>query len=133
MQEDYFIRQLKNVSKVLAIILGLSDKGKLEEAIEISEQALKSEFGLADDFSVEEIKIQLASDKLYLDDLKQLLAIVMLRANLFTEKNKDLASAEFSKALEIITLFQDKSMTFDFSILQKKAEILENLHKTNKL
>lgn len=133
MQEDYFIRQLKDVSKVLAIILGLSDKGKLEEAIEISEQALKSEFGLADDFSVEEIKTQLASKNLYLDDLKQLLAIVMLRANLFTEKNKDLASAEFSKALEIITLFQDKSMTFDFSILQKKAEILENLHKTNKL
>ncbi len=131
MQEDYFIRQLKEVSKVLAIILGLSDKGEIEEAIKISEKGLKSEFGFSSDFTFDDLKTQLASGKLQLNDLSQILDLVMVRAKLFTEQSKELAIAEYDKSLQIITFIEDKTSTFDFSILQKKSEIISNQNKLN--
>ncbi len=53
MQEDYIIRIIKDVAKVLAIALDLFKNDKPDEALALADETLKKTFGLATDFDLQ--------------------------------------------------------------------------------
>jgi hypothetical protein len=131
MQEDYLIRKLKDASGVLAIMLGLAKKGAFEEAILISQQSLIKDFGLSEDFTIDDIEKLLALNTLNVADLKQLLVLVIERGKLLGNYSQENATNEFHLGLDIIELIQDKTTSFDLSILQSKTEIMACLAATS--
>lgn len=62
MQEDYIIRLIKDVAKVLAIALDLFKNDKPEEALALTDQTLQKTFGLEADFSITVVE-QLLAEK----------------------------------------------------------------------
>jgi hypothetical protein len=123
MQEDYIIRQLKDISKVLAIIIGFYDNGKIEEALKMSEHLLETDFGLSINFTKDEILAKFKLGDLSMNDLKQLLNLIITRSNLLEEQSIAKAIIELDKGLEIIALIQDNSNVFDLNLSQKKVAI----------
>jgi hypothetical protein len=131
MQEDYLIRKLKDASRVLAIMLGLAKKGAFEEAILISQQSLITDFGLSEDFTIEDLEKQLALNTINIADLKQLLAIVIERGKLLGNYSQENAIKEFHLGLDIIELIEENTTSFDLSISQDKAKIIRFLNTLN--
>jgi hypothetical protein len=123
MQEDYFIKQLKDVSKVLAVMLGLAKKGDIKEAIELSVQTLKVQFNLLENFSFEELNQLFLDKKLSVEDLRQLLSLMIERGNLLTSKSPEAAASEFHKCLIIMGLIEKYATTYDLNLVQIKREI----------
>jgi hypothetical protein len=123
MQEDYLLKQLKDVSKVLAVMLGLAKKGDVREALELSVQTLKVQFNLLENFSFEDLNQLFLDKKLSVEDLKQLLSLMLERGNLLTSKSPEAAASEYHKCLIIIKLIEKHATTYDLSLVQKKREI----------
>jgi hypothetical protein len=123
MQEDYLLKQLKDVSKVLALMLGLAKKGDVKEAIELSVQTLKVQFNLLDNFSFEELNQLFLDKKLSVEDLKQLLSLMMERGNLFATKSPEAAASEYHKCLIIMELIEKYATTYDLNLVQIKRGI----------
>ena len=80
MQHDYIKRQIKDFTKVLAYLLGLAQKGELAEvAVEI-DGILQTDLGLRPDFRTVELLELYESGKLDYKGVKQLVALLKLRA-----------------------------------------------------
>jgi hypothetical protein len=123
MQEDYLLKQLKDVSKVLAVMLGLAKKGDVKEALELSVQTLKVQFNLLENFSLEELNQLFLDKKLSVEDLKQLLYLMLERGNLLTSKSPEAAASEYHKCLIIIELIEKYATTYDLNLVQIKREL----------
>ena len=127
MQEDYLIKQLKDVSKVLAVMLGLAKKGDVKEALELSVQTLKVQFNLLENFSENDIAELLENKKLSVEDLKQLLDLMMERANLLATNSPEAAASEYHKCLIVMGLIEKNATTYDLNLVYKKREIKTNI------
>ena len=127
MQEDYLIKQLKDVSKVLAVMLGLAKKGDVKEALELSVQTLKVQFDLLENFSENDIAELLENKKLSVEDLKQLLDLMMERANLLATNSPEAAASEYHKCLIVMGLIEKNATTYDLNLVYKKREIKTNI------
>ena len=123
MQEDYLIKQLKDISKVLAVMLGLAKKGDVKEALELSVQTLKVPFNLLENFSENDIIELLENKKLSVDDLNPLLDLMMERGNLLTSNSPDAAKVEYHKCLIIIGLIEKNATNYELNLVYKKREI----------
>lgn len=123
MQQDYLLKQLKDVSKVLAVMLGLAKKGCVREALELSVQTLKVQFNLLENFSIEELNTLLEYKKLSVDDLKPLLDLMMERGNLLASKSTEVAESEYYKCLIVMGLIEKYATTYDLNLVYKKREI----------
>jgi hypothetical protein len=123
MQEDYLLKQLKDVSKVLAVMLGLAKKGDVKEALELSVQTLKVQFNLLENFSFEDLNKLFLDKKLSVEDLKQLLSLMLERGNLLTAKSPEAAATEYHKCLIIIELIEKNDTTYDLNLVQIKRGI----------
>jgi hypothetical protein len=123
MQEDYLLKQLKDVSKVLAVMLGLAKKGDVKEAIELSVQTLKVQFNLLENFSFEDLNQLFLDKKLSVEDLRQLLSLMLERGNLLTSKSPEAAVSEFHKCLIIMELIEKNATTYDLNLVQIRREI----------
>ena len=123
MQEDYLLKQLKDVSKVLAALLGLAKKGDVKEALELSVQTLKVQFNLLENFSENDIVELLENKKLSVEDLKQLLDLMVERGNLLASKSTEVAAQEYHKCLIIIGLIEHNATTYDLNLIRKKKEL----------
>jgi hypothetical protein len=130
MQEDYLLKQLKDVSKVLVVMLGLAKKGDVKEALELSVQTLKVQFNLLENFSIDELNELLENKKLSVDDLKQLLSLMMERGNLLTLKSPEAAALEYHKCLIIIELIEKHATTYDLNLGYKKRELETKLKQS---
>jgi hypothetical protein len=60
MERDYILRHAKDVSKTLALLLGLMKKGTFSEAVEMIQQT----FGLKEDFEINDLLEMLAQKQL---------------------------------------------------------------------
>jgi hypothetical protein len=123
MQEDHLIKQLKDVSKVLAVMLGLAKKGDVKEALELSVQTLKVQFNLLENFSENDIIELLENKKLSVDDLKQLLDLMLERGNLLASESPEAAASEYHKCLIIIELIEKYATIYDLNLVQIKRGI----------
>lgn len=123
MQQDYLIKQLKDVAKVLAVMLGLAKKGDVKEAIELSVQTLKVQFNLLENFSENDIIELLENKKLSVDDLKPLLNLIKERGNLLAINSPEAAATEYHKCLIIIELIEKNATAYDLNLVYKKREI----------
>jgi hypothetical protein len=123
MQEDYLLKQLKDVSKVLAVMLGLAKKGDVKEAIELSVQTLKVQFNVSENFSFEDINQLFLDKKLSVEDLKQLLYLMMERGDLLELKSPEAAASEYHKCLIIMELIEKNATTYDLNLVQIRREI----------
>jgi hypothetical protein len=123
MQEDHLIKQLKDVSKVLAVMLGLAKKGDVKEALELSVQTLKVQFNLLENFSENDIIELLENKKLSVDDLKQLLSLMLERGNLLASESPEAAASEYHKCLIIIELIEKYATIYDLNLVQIKRGI----------
>jgi aryl-alcohol dehydrogenase-like predicted oxidoreductase len=123
MQEDYLLKQLKDVSKVLAVMLGLAKKGDVKEALELSVQTLKVQFNLLENFSENDIIELLENKKLSVDDLKQLLSLMLERGNLLASESPEAAASEYHKCLIIIELIEKYATIYDLNLVQIKRGI----------
>jgi hypothetical protein len=123
MQEDYLLKQLKDVSKVLAVMLGLAKKGDVKEALELSVQTLKVQFNASENFSFEDLNQLFLDKKLSVEDLKQLLSLMMERGNLLASESPEAGASEFHKCLIIIELIEKYATTYDFNLVQIKRGI----------
>ncbi len=111
MQEDYIIRIIKDVAKVLAIALDLFKNDKPDEALALADETLKKMFGLAADFDLAELKQLIAEKQFSVADTKQLLSLMTLRADFLAAKSNIFAKAEYEKCIGIIELIEANSMT----------------------
>lgn len=127
MQQDHLIKQIKDASKVLALILGLAKKGDVKEALELSVHTLKVQFGLFENFTEEELNQLFLDKKLSVEDLKQLLDLMMERGNLLTLKSPDAAASEYHKCLIIIELIEKNATIYDFNLIYKKRRIEDKI------
>jgi hypothetical protein len=123
MQEDYLLKQLKDVSKVLAMMWGLAKKGDIKEALELSVQTLKVQFNVLENFSFEELNQLFLDKKVSVEDLKQLLSLMMERGNLLASESPEAAASEYHKCLIIMELIEKYSTTYDLNLVQIKRGI----------
>ena len=131
MQEDYIIRIIKDVAKVLAIALDLFKNGKPDEALALTDETLQKMFDLEADFSVSEVEKLLMEKKFNVADVKQLLSLLTLRADFLAAKSNIFAKAEYEKCLGIIELIEAYSMTFDMAIGCCKSDIYSKINSLN--
>jgi hypothetical protein len=123
MQEDYILKQIKDVSKVLAVMLGLAKRGDVKEALELSVQTLKVQFNLLENFSFEDLNKSFLDKKLSVEDLKQLLSLMLERSSLLALKSHEAAAAEYHKCLIIMELIEKNATIYDLNLIQIKRGI----------
>jgi hypothetical protein len=128
MREDYIIRIIKDVAKVLAAALDLFKKDKPEEALALTDRTLQKMFGLATDFTLLDVEQQITEKRLSIADLKQLLALLTLRADFLAAQSNIFAIAEYEKCIAIIELIEANSSTFDASISRSKSDIYDKIN-----
>jgi hypothetical protein len=129
MQEDYILRIIKDVAKVLAIALDLFKNDKPEEALALTDQTLVKMFGLEADFTISEVAQFLVEKRLNTADLKQLLSLLTLRADFLSAQSNIFAKAEYEKCVGIIELIEANSTVFDASISRYKSDIYEKINQ----
>jgi hypothetical protein len=127
MQEDYIIRLIKDVAKVLAIALDLFKNDKPDEALALTDQTLQKIFGLEADFSITVVEQLLAEKQLTIADLKQLLSLITLRADFLAAQSNIFAKAEYEKCIAIIELIENNTTIFDASISRYKSDIYDKI------
>ena len=116
MQHDYIKRQIKDFTKVLAYLLGLAQKGELAEvAVEI-DGILQTDLGLRPDFRTVELLELYESGKLDFEGVKQLVALLKLRAEALEQEDPEQARLSAEKALAVIQQLEERSGTFDFEL-----------------
>jgi hypothetical protein len=69
----------------------------------------------------------LVEKQLNVADLKQLLSLLMLRADFLSQQSNIFAKAEYEKCIGIIELIEANSTVFDASISRYKSDIYEKI------
>ena len=129
-KEDYLLKFLEKLGRVVAAMLGLREKGNVEDAIRLADETYKELL----DFKVEELAIipvdrfveiikKAGYTSTYLEIIAQL---TNETADAYLMKNNNVfASAFYYKTLEIYYLLNEKDKTFSFEREMKIAELKE--------
>ena len=129
-KEDYLLKYLEKLSRVIAAMLGFRDKGFPEDALRLADETYKELL----DFKVEELAIipvdrfveiikKAGYTSTYLEIIAQL---TNETADAYLLKNNnEFASAFYHKTLEIYYLLNEKDKTFSFEREMKIAELKE--------
>jgi len=123
MQHDYIKRQIKDFTKVLAYLLGLAKKGELAEVVVEIDGILQTELGLQPDFRTVELLELYEAGKLDYEGVKQLAALLRLRAEALRTLAPEQARISAQKALDILQQLEEKSGVFDFELEGWKKEL----------
>jgi hypothetical protein len=120
MQHDYIKRQVKDFANVLAYLLGLAKREELAAVMVEIDGILQNELGLQPNFKTQHLMELYEAGKLDYEGVKQLVALLKLRAEVL--QTEDPAEAERSrlKALEVIQQLEERSGVFDFEMAEWK-------------
>lgn len=129
-KEDYLLKYLEKLSRVIAAMLGFREKGLPEDAIRLADESYKELL----DFSVEELVIMpmdkfieiirgIGYSSTYLNALAQ---FARETANSFEDQNdKSKAQSFYQKSLHLYLLLNEKDKTFSFEREMIIAELKE--------
>jgi len=118
-KEDYLLKYLEKLSRVIAAMLGLRDKGFPEDAIRLADETYIELL----DFNVEELAImpvekfvQLVRKAGYTSTYLESLAKLSYETAyaLQMHENTEFANSFFQKTLQIYYLLNEKDKTFSF-------------------
>ncbi|AEA45840.1 hypothetical protein [Fluviicola taffensis] len=135
-QEDYLRRQIDQLGQVLARmlsgLLGLKDKGLLNQGMEETDQALKAEFGFTTDEFVlleNEAFIQLLEQEKQFKEVhfEKLADLFLLLADNTVDSQKQ--TLLFEKCLKIYKRLEQSETTYSFD-RHAKMEKINNMLKT---
>jgi len=133
-KEDYLLRYIEKLSRVIAAMLGLRDKGFPEDAIRLADEAYKELL----DFKVDELAImpverfmevirKTGYSSTYIEALAQL---AHETANSFQTLSKtDFAEGFYQKSLELYYLLNEKDKTFSFEREMIISKLKEQIKK----
>jgi len=129
-KEDYLLKYLEKLSRVIAAIMGFRDKGFPEDALRLADETYSELI----DFKAEELAI-MPIEK-FVEIIKKTgytstyLEIIARLANETADAyqmqgNNEFAAAFYKKTLEIYYLLNEKDKTFSFEREMKIAELKE--------
>lgn len=132
-KEDYLLKYLEKLSRVIAAMIGLRDKGFPEDAIRLADEAYKELLN----FNMEELAVmpvekfvQLVRDAGYTSTYLESLAKLSYETGYAfqMQDNAGFADSFFRKTLEIYYLLNEKDKTFSFEREMIIAELSEKLN-----
>ncbi|HET7732416.1 MAG TPA: hypothetical protein VFK73_01160 [Paludibacter sp.] len=132
-KEDYLLKYLEKLSRVIAAMIGLRDKGFPEDAIRLADEAYKELLN----FNVEELAvmpvekfIQVVRDAGYTSTYLEALAKLSYETGYaFQMQDKaGFANVFFQKTLQIYYLLNEKDKTFSFEREMIISELSEKLN-----
>ena len=129
-KEDYLLKYLEKLSRVIAAMMGFRDKGFPEDALRLADETYSELI----DFKAEELAI-MPIEK-FVEIIKKTgytstyLEIIARLANETADAyqmqgNNEFAAAFYKKTLEIYYLLNEKDKTFSFEREMKIAELKE--------
>jgi hypothetical protein len=118
-KEDYLLKYLEKLSRVIAAMLGLREKGLPEDAVRLADETYKEMLGLdTDELGVmpvsefAEIVRKAGYSSTYLEALAKLSYETACSFQL--KGNMQYANSFFQKALDVFHLLNEKDKTFSF-------------------
>lgn len=133
-KEDYLLKYLEKLSRVIAAMIGLRDKGFPEDAIRLADEAYKELLN----FNVEELAVmpvekfvQIVRDAGYTSTYLEALAKLSYETGYAfqMQDNVGFANVFFQKTLQIYYLLNEKDKTFSFEREMIISELSEKLNK----
>jgi len=133
-QEDYLLKYLEKLSRVVAAMLGFRDKGFPEDALRLADETYKELL----DFNSEELAVMPVEKFIDIilkagyssNHLEILAQLAYETANSFEAKaNKEFAYSFFLKSLHLYYILNEKDKTFSFEremIISKLKEIINS-------
>jgi hypothetical protein len=134
-KEDYLLKYLEKLSRVIAAMFGFRDKGFPEDALRLADEAYKELLN----FNIEELAImpvekfvetinKIGYSANYLEALAGL--AYETAKSFLVQKNIKYTQSFYQKALELYNLLNEKDKTFSFEREMKITE-LKQLMKEN--
>ncbi|HEY6915414.1 MAG TPA: hypothetical protein VI413_12120 [Paludibacter sp.] len=132
-KEDYLLKYLEKLSRVIAAMIGLRDKGFPEDAIRLADEAYKELLN----FNVEELAVmpvekfvQIVRDAGYTSTYLEALAKLSYETGYAfqMQDNAGFANVFFQKTLQIYYLLNEKDKTFSFEREMIISELSEKLN-----
>jgi len=129
-KEDYLLKYLEKLSRVIAAMIGFRDKGYPKEAIRIADETYTELL----DFNIDELAImpiaefvEVVQEKRYSPTYLEALAKVSYETALSFQllDNNIFALSFFTKALHLYYLLNQKDKTFSFEREMKISELLQ--------
>jgi hypothetical protein len=133
-KEDYLLKYLEKLSRVIAAMLGLRDKGFPEDAIRLADETYKEllEFGVDElaAMPVEEF-VELIRKTGYTSTYLETLAKLSHETanSFYLQENMEFANSFFKKTLQIYYLLNEKDKTFSFEREMVISELKELIVK----
>jgi hypothetical protein len=135
-KEDYLLKYLEKLGRVVAAMLGFRDKGFPEDALRLADETYKEllnfnseELAIMPVEKFIEIVLKAGYSSSYLEILAQL---AHETANSFEAKgNKDFAYSFFFKGLHLYYLLNEKDKTFSFEREMIISELKEIINSYN--
>jgi len=133
-QEDYLLKYLEKLSRVVAAMLGFRDKGFPEDALRLADETYKELL----DFNSEELAVMPVEKFIDIilkagyssNHLEILSQLAYETANSFeATANKEFAYSFFLKSLHLYYILNEKDKTFSFEremIISKLKEIINS-------
>ena len=127
-KEDYLLKYLEKLSRVIAAMFGFRDKGFPEDALRLAEET----FNELIDFKIDELAVmpvsvfvEIVRKKGYTSTYLQALAeLAYETAKSFQlQQNKQFAESFCQKTLELYYILNEKDKTFSFEREQKISEL----------
>jgi hypothetical protein len=132
-KEDYLLKYLEKLSRVIAAMIGLRDKGFPEDAIRLADEAYKELLN----FNVEELAVmpvekfvQIVRDAGYTSTYLEALAKLSYETGYAfqMQDNIGFANSFFQKTLQTYYLLNEKDKTFSFEREMIISELSEKLN-----
>ena len=133
-KEDYLLKYLEKLSRVIAAMVGFRDKGFPEDALRLVDETYKELL----DFNLDELDvmplerfIDLIKQKGYTSTYLETLAKLSFEtANTFqTNENEDFAHSFYLKTLHLYLMLNEKDKTFSFDREKLISDIKDKIQK----
>lgn len=136
-QRDLIKDQIDQLGKVLAKILsdflGLNTNSDFSQAVEVTNDAIKSKLDIDIEgmlsLSKEELLAYLADTMLNAEHLSNLAEYFTQIGKSMSDLDKDKAKVYFEKAVELLDISDEVSKTTSFNSMHKKDEIKKHLQQ----
>ncbi|MDD3320313.1 MAG: hypothetical protein PHS59_02585 [Paludibacter sp.] len=132
-KEDYLLKYLEKLSRVIAAMIGLREKGFLDDSIKLAEETYKELLDLDIDkllkMPVSEFSVLLKTTGYSAKYLEALAELTTELANSFMILKNEQAQNIYTKALEIYSLLNEKDKTFSFERETKISKLKELINK----
>jgi hypothetical protein len=129
-KEDYLLKYLEKLARVIAAMLGFRDKGYPEESLRVADETFKELLN----FNIEELAIMpvekfidtIRNEKYNSSYLEGLSQLTNETAKTYTALGKmELANSFYVKALQMYYLLNEKNKTFSFEREGTISDLLE--------